>query len=357
MTWKSFREESFRLTEDGVQKLVPYIVEQYKLAQRSIDAELKTVYAEILSGVKPEDYYNTMLKYNRLSSLLDNVTRQYIKFSKQAGLFVGRAGELSASNNFYQSQFSTNWLVPGIDFALIPNDLIQISVYSSVEAFKRYEASILKKIYGSGSKYFPQAGTLSEFLVSHRIKEVEQIQRSITQGLIQGKSYTYTSNTIKDVIGRFLVKDGIENTTGAIANSLRIVRTESARIMSDAADMNTEYARSEGVEIVRVWLASLDMRTRPVHARLDNKPENEDGIWQTSAGDTRGVGRFGSIGQNINCRCTTYESVNGSEPSIRRGRNPVTGENEVFSFKDFEQWAKDNNVTKNKFGQLVAKNT
>jgi hypothetical protein len=71
-------------------------------------------------------------------------------------------------------------------------------------------------------------------------------------------------------------------------------------------------------------------------------------------------GTTGNPSYDINDREGVGDLVNGEEPSIRRGRNPVknpkTGkyETEVFSYKTFDQWAKDNNLTKNKYGQIIA---
>jgi hypothetical protein len=45
--------------------------------------------------------------------------------------------------------------------------------------------------------------------------------------------------------------------------------------------------------------------------------------------------------------------INDEPITIRRGRNPKTGKNEVFSFKDFGEFAKDNGLKKNKYGQLL----
>jgi len=52
----------------------------------------------------------------------------------------------------------------------------------------------------------------------------------------------------------------------------------------------------------------------------------------------------------INCRCTHVDIVGDIDPQIRRGRNPHTGENEVFEFKTYEQWAKDNGLKQDKNG-------
>ena len=81
MKWSSFQEEAFRLTEKEIEKLTPYIIKQYEQAIKAINKDLQNVYSKILSDVKPEDYHNTMLKYDRLTKLLESVSKQYIAFS------------------------------------------------------------------------------------------------------------------------------------------------------------------------------------------------------------------------------------------------------------------------------------
>ncbi len=353
MTWKSFQDQAYRLTEQEIEKLIPYVVAQYRLAIKDINSQLKDVYTNILSGVKPADYYNTMLKYDRLTKLLDSVTKSYAVYSRKVGKTTGDAGKIAMSNNFYRLQFTNKWLIPGIDFALLPDDLIQIAVYGSTEAFKKYQSSALKKIFGDATGYMPKAGTLTEFLVNNRFKEVENIQRAITQGLLNGQSYTKTAKSIRDVIGQFIKVDGKVHATGAMANSMRIIRTESTRILNEASLINTEYARSEGIDIVRFWNATFDIWTRASHARLDDKPEDKNGLWHIRLDSARNPGGFNEVGNNVNCRCSTFESVNGSKPSLRRGRNPETGESDIFSYSDYSAWATKNGLTENKFGELI----
>ena len=353
MTWKSFSDEAYRLTEAEIDALIPEITGQYKAAIKSINDKIKDVYADILSGVKPADYYNTMIKYGRLQKLLDNVTKDYMIFSKKAGKIIGSTGQIAMSNNFYRTQFTYPWLTPSLSFSLLPADLVQMSVYGSIEAYKRYKNSVLEKIFGAAENYMPKAGTLSEFLASNRLKEIQNISRSITQGLLQGNSYTKTSQAIKDIIGQFVRgADGTINATGAMANSIRIVRTESTRILNEASLVNTEYARSEGIEVERRWLATLDGKTRSSHAALDNKSEDSKGFFHIGGDRAKGPGGFSKVGNNVRCRCTTYESLNGSEPTLRNGRNPVTGDNEVFAFKDFDTWSKTNGLKTNSTGKL-----
>lgn len=56
-----------------------------------------------------------------------------------------------------------------------------------------------------------------------------------------------------------------------------------------------------------------------------------------------------------NCRCTVVSTAGDYTPALRRGKNPVTGETEVFAYKDFDKWASDNNLKRNKYGRLYLK--
>lgn len=41
-----------------------------------------------------------------------------------------------------------------------------------------------------------------------------------------------------------------------------------------------------------------------------------------------------------NCRCTTIDVVQGLEPTLRRGVNPVTGKSDIASYRDYDKWKK-----------------
>ena len=108
-----------------------------------------------------------------------------------------------------------------------------------------------------------------------------------------------------------------------------------------------------GINIVRMWDASLDGRTRPAHASADgqkvavDKPFLVGGERLMYPGDSSG-----SAGNIIHCRCSTLDLVDGVEPEARRGRDPVTGDTSVFSYRNFDTWAKENGLKKNDYGML-----
>lgn len=66
-------------------RYIALMLENYRKAEADIIAEMERIYARHLSGVDPEGIYNTMIQYNRLGGLLDNVHAQYRKYADIAG--------------------------------------------------------------------------------------------------------------------------------------------------------------------------------------------------------------------------------------------------------------------------------
>lgn len=151
------------------------------------------------------------------------------------------------------------------------------------------------------------------------------------------------------------IKDDVFTSNGNLSNLLRIVRTETTRVMNDGNYASSLYAQSKGINIKKMWLATLDMKTRPVHAELDSDTQEIEKFFESGAGLVMRPGQFSNVGQNANCRCTIIDIINDEKPSIRMGTNPDTGKTETFSYKSFDQWAKDNNIVKTKTGKFVKK--
>lgn len=84
-------------------------------------------------------------------------------------------------------------------------------------------------------------------------------------------------------------------------NAMRIVRTEGHRITETAAYHAQKKAQDRGADIVKIWDAALDHRTRPSHARLDGEIRELDEPFSNGLmypGDRNGAAK-----EVINCRC------------------------------------------------------
>ena len=316
----------------------------YKTALDGIDSDIAKTYAKYLSTADPADYYNIMIKFDRLGKLQKSVRSQYIAASKKAGTTVVKSSELAFTNTFYREQYTVSWFSPLIDvpqaFSELDPRLVQLSVFGTEDVWKNIPKSLEKK-YGDLKNYVPQAGSLTDRILKNRAAELAKLKETLTSGLIQGKSYKKITDDVKDVF----------NTS--LNNASRIVRTEGTRNLNAGFLAELNDASSQGVEMQKQWLATLDLRTRSAHASADGQTVPVNANFHVNGSTGQAPGQLSSAGQNINCRCTTISVIPGLEPELRRGRNPITGKNEVFDYTDFNKWAKSNNLVRNKSGVLV----
>ncbi len=355
MSWETFQLEGFTLTEADNVALTKDTIRLYKQSIKDINELIKTQYAKYLASIGSENFYNEMLKYNRLGKLYSEVIAEYTRYSLQAGVNIANIGRISMSNMYYRTNYQYQWLQSALKMPVLPNDLINLAVAGTDAAFKSYQNSINVKIFKSGNNYMPKAGTLGALLQKNRKVELKKITDAITNGLVQGQSYTAMAESIRETIGITKIVDGKFHASGSIADAMRIIRTESTRIMNDGAFAAAQSAKSQGLDIKKMWLATLDSGTRPVHAVLDGQVQELDKEFDSEAGPVMRPGQFSEVGQNARCRCSTVDILNDQKPSIRRGRVPAgpnEGQNEVFEYQSFNQWAKDNNIKENRYGQM-----
>lgn len=166
--------------------------------------------------------------------------------------------------------------------------------------------------------------TLNDRLERNRQKILSEIRTQLVQGIIKGDSYEKMARRMKDV----LEQD---------ANKARTVtRTEAHRIRNLGKMDSAKKAAELGIEMVKVWDATLDKRTRPAHRKLDGKKVGVDlDFVSRNGGRGPAPGNLGKAKDDINCRCTMRLEIKGYEPSVRR----IRGEG-VVNHRTYEQWAK-----------------
>jgi len=156
-----------------------------------------------------------------------------------------------------------------------------------------------------------------------------KLDRTITQGLIRGDSYNKMARAIKeDVLER------------SASNAERIARTEAHRASVQGQLKTYEDAEKLGVEIQRIWDATLDNKTRPEHGELDGQAANEEGFFRTAVGPVEGPGLSGVPSFDINCRCAVRPQVKDYEPKVRRIRDEG-----VQPYITYSEWAKKKGLT------------
>jgi len=194
-----------------------------------------------------------------------------------------------------------------LTWGVLPVDAIRASVFSEYSGL-----NIIKTFKKNGAQ------------------ELSQIQAAITRGLATGASYARTSAGMKDAFRKGLF------------DAQRVVRTESGRNFTEGHLLAHDEALAIGIDVVKVWDASLDGRTRPAHGALDGTEEDAQGNFRSSLG---GYGPGPHLMQNaaddINCRCRATDNIRGMSPELRR----IRGEG-VVPYVKFTDWAEQKGWTR-----------
>lgn len=190
-----------------------------------------------------------------------------------------------------------------LDWAIIPQDAVR--------------AAILNPIKGL---------TLNDRLESTRRQIIRQIQSDVSTGLLAGDSYEDMAARLKDVLEDDMVK------------ARRIVRTEGHRVIEVGTQDAMTEAERRGCDMVKVWMATLDDRTRDTHQEMDGQERGVDEFYDLPDGaKAMTPGTSGVPEEDINCRCTSRPQIRGFAPSARR---VADGDGEVIPYMTYPEWIK-----------------
>ena len=153
------------------------------------------------------------------------------------------------------------------------------------------------------------------------------IQRTVTQGLIQGQSFPKMARGLKASIER------------SASGYMTIARTEGQRSAVLGQIAQADESERLGIDVKRIWDATLDSRTRPEHGQLDGQAADEDGMFHTSVGLVSGPLQSGDPGFDIQCRCRLREEVADYPPEVRR----IRGEG-IQPYITYNEWAKKKGI-------------
>lgn len=127
----------------------------------------------------------------------------------------------------------------------------------------------------------------------------QKIMSAVTQGIIQGESMQKIARRLKKVTDM--------NSASAIRNARTAVTGAECAGRVDSY----QHAQSKGVQMVQVWKATLDGRTRHSHAAIDGESIDVGGTFSNGCqypGDPHG-----EPSEVYNCRCTILGRVKGYE--------------------------------------------
>jgi hypothetical protein len=150
--------------------------------------------------------------------------------------------------------------------------------------------------------------TLPSLMETHRNEIVRKIDLEISQSLIAGEDYAKMASRIQKAV------------EFSRAKARNVARTEAGRVQTQSRLNSMEIAEKHA-DMQKVWLSTLDLRTRQDHRMIDGQEADNDGYFHLHGLKAKGPHLWMNAAQDCNCRCTVIMKVNGQLPDTRRARN------------------------------------
>lgn len=278
------------------------IVKNYRRSLVNIRVDLQKLYDKY--GTEGKLTYAEMTRYNRLANLHKTLEKELIDLTGSNG----RETKMLAGNAYQESFYRYGYLIEknlrvGLRYGILNREVIRAAVQNPIGGL-----------------------TLNEVLEKNRRDIILKVRQEVTQGLVKGESYFKMAGRIKETLGKDAPK------------ALRVARTEGGRAQSLGMTDSLDHAEGRGIQMDRIWVATLDGRTRDSHQSMDGQKADENGYFTLPNGaKTRGPLQSGLASEDINCRCTVITDVD--EDTVRR----VRGEG-VQKYKTYEEWRRNKDI-------------
>lgn len=206
-------------------------------------------------------------------------------------------GKIAYNELFYEaeSQYGT------INFAMLNDESIKTIIDTPVANFK-----------------------LSERLddgVAERLKA--NIKDDLTRIFLGGANYQQSAARLA------------EQGYSSYRRAMMITRTEAGRVQAVARQKSQDEAESLGIDFEKMWVATLDGRTRHNHAELDGQHVEPKGYFEINGLKAKQPHMFGFASEDVNCRCRTIARLKDDDTPMLR-RDNETGE--VVEYKNYREW-------------------
>lgn len=222
--------------------------------------------------------------------------------SKIAAL-MGRA-DADMQHVVYQVQFqqALKGQIQGILQVLQTNSFDTVSAYLA----KCYEEGFLGTMYSLQSQGVPLAFPINQKQVAAAIQHETNLSTTLYKSFDMGDLQRKIAAEISRGFSTGATYAEIARNISASANvsknkANRIARTEGHRIVETAAYHAQQQAKDRGADIVKIWDAALDAKTRPSHARVDGEIRELEEKYSNGLkypGDPAGA-----ASEVVNCRC------------------------------------------------------
>ncbi len=166
----------------------------------------------------------------------------------------------------------------------------------------------------------------SDRLYKHNKEFKKEVLHQISRGIATGQSY-------KDIAKQLSLATEVD-----LNKTYRIARTEGGRVSSEARLTSIRDAREQGADLVKVWDATLDHKTREEHARLDQQWQEVDKPFKVGGMEAMAPHGFGRPDMDVNCRCVLLSVPRwGLEDTVVKYDNE---QGALVETKNYQDWKK-----------------
>lgn len=307
----------YQLEEE--KKVIQELEKQYAAALKDINEKVKGFQADI-------DLLDQALSQDGL----DDATKALLQSQKRSKVYQKQYQEI------LKSQVS----------AILSK--MQADNYSTIDKYLHscYESGFIGTMYDIAGQNIPlivpidQAAAVKAVLTDSKISnglynalgvDVAKLKKTITQEISRGIA---SSLPYRDIARN------LKNTVNVpLYNAKRIVRTESHRIQQQSTEESRKAAAKRGADVVRMWDAALDGRTRDSHRRVDGEIRELDEKFSNGLmfpGDPSG-----SAAEVVNCRCVALTrarwALDEEELQTLKDRAEYFGLDKTKNFEEYKQ--------------------
>ena len=160
-----------------------------------------------------------------------------------------------------------------------------------------------------------------------KLKKV--IPREITRGIASG------------MLWNDIARNVAYNSNITLNRAKNIVQTEGHRIQQASAHDARHHAISRGADLVKQWDATLDMRTRDSHRKLDGQIREVDEPFEIDGKEAQYPGGFGDPSEDCRCRCVALSrarvALDAAELETLKERAAFWELDKTENFEDFKK--------------------
>lgn len=157
----------------------------------------------------------------------------------------------------------------------------------------------------------------------------QKIREIISAGLLQGKPMPG--------IAKDLMRVANMNEKSALLHA----QTSVTGAENAGRQAGFKQAKEMGINFKRIWIATLDSRTRDSHRRLDGQMRDIDEPFDSPLGKIMYPGDTSAAPGNVwRCRCSLGVRVRGASAGQRREN---TGSKNVINYKSYKEWEHEQN--------------